>query len=69
MHRILVAEDDTDIAALIRHSLEKAGYEADLVNSGRRAIDAVAARVPDLEDCRTRRMAGWLSWQVPRPHG
>jgi DNA-binding response OmpR family regulator len=48
MHRILVAEDDTDIAALIRHSLEKAGYLTDMVASGRQAIDAVAARRPDL---------------------
>jgi DNA-binding response OmpR family regulator len=35
MSRILVAEDDADIAALIRHYLEKAGFTVDLTESGR----------------------------------
>ena len=48
MHHVLIAEDDADIAALIRHSLEKAGYSADVVVSGRRVLPAIAARRPDL---------------------
>lgn len=46
--RILIAEDDPDIAALMRHYLEKAGYSADVVETGRRAIDAATAHPPDL---------------------
>ncbi len=35
MSRILVAEDDADIAALVRHYLEKAAYTVDVTDSGR----------------------------------
>jgi two-component system alkaline phosphatase synthesis response regulator PhoP len=38
MSRILVAEDDADIAALIRHYLEKAGFTVDLTESGREVL-------------------------------
>src|SRR4051812_44731730 len=45
---MLVVEDDSDIADLVVRYLEKAGYAADRVASGRGAIEAVRARVPDL---------------------
>jgi DNA-binding response OmpR family regulator len=48
MHHVLIAEDDRDIAALIQHALEKAGYAAEVVDSGARAISAIARRVPDV---------------------
>jgi light-regulated signal transduction histidine kinase (bacteriophytochrome) len=35
MARILVVEDDTDIAELIRHYLQKAGHQVDWLASGR----------------------------------
>ena len=35
MPRILVAEDDADIAGLVRHYLEKAGFEVAVTESGR----------------------------------
>jgi DNA-binding response OmpR family regulator len=38
MSRILVAEDDADIAALVRHYLEKAGYTVDVTESGREVM-------------------------------
>ncbi len=38
MSRILVAEDDADIAALVRHYLEKAGYAVDVLESGREVM-------------------------------
>jgi two-component system alkaline phosphatase synthesis response regulator PhoP len=38
MSRILVAEDDADIAALVRHYLEKAGYSVDVTESGREVM-------------------------------
>jgi DNA-binding response OmpR family regulator len=45
---VLIAEDDHDIAALIRHALERQGYSASVVTGGRQALTAVAARRPDL---------------------
>jgi DNA-binding response OmpR family regulator len=48
-HRVLIVEDERDIAALIKHTLERSGdAEADIVSSGEAALQAVAARAPDL---------------------
>jgi len=46
--RILVVEDDPDIAELIVRYLEKAEFVVDRVASGRAALEAVATRLPDL---------------------
>ena len=46
--RILVVEDDPDIAELIVRYLEKAEFVVDRVGNGRDALDAMAARPPDL---------------------
>src|SRR4051812_21749315 len=46
--RVLVVEDDPDIAELVARYLEKAGYVASRVSSGRDAIDAVRTKPPDL---------------------
>src|SRR5262245_22732576 len=46
--RILVVEDDPDIAELVDRYLTKAGFATDRVSSGRDAIDAIAAKTPDL---------------------
>ena len=46
--RVLVVEDDPDIAELVARYLEKAGYTATHVASGRDALDAVRAKAPDL---------------------
>jgi DNA-binding response OmpR family regulator len=46
--RVLVVEDDPDIADLVARYLEKAGYAATRVSSGRDALDAVRAKAPDL---------------------
>ena len=48
MTRILVVEDDPDIAALVRRYLEKAGFSVDTLASGREALTAIAAKPPDL---------------------
>jgi DNA-binding response OmpR family regulator len=45
MKRILVVEDDADIAELLRHYLERSGYQVDVLAHG---TDAVA-RVRDLQ--------------------
>ena len=46
--RVLVVEDDPDIAELVARYLEKAGYTTARVSSGRDALDAVRAKPPDL---------------------
>jgi DNA-binding response OmpR family regulator len=48
MSRILVVEDDRDIAELVVHSLRRAGHEADFVTSGIDGLDSVRAQPPDL---------------------
>jgi two-component system alkaline phosphatase synthesis response regulator PhoP len=46
--RVLIVEDDPDIAQLVAHYLEKAGFTTHRVANGRDALDAIAARPPDV---------------------
>lgn len=47
--RVLIVEDEQDIAALIKHALERAGdAHAEIVSSGDTAIRAATESVPDL---------------------
>ena len=46
--RVLVVEDDPDIAQLVAHYLDKAGFTTEVLSSGRDALAAMAARPPDL---------------------
>ncbi len=46
--RVLVIEDDPDIAQLVGHYLEKAGFSTELLSNGRDALAAIAARRPDV---------------------
>jgi DNA-binding response OmpR family regulator len=46
--RILIVEDDPDIAELVGRYLDKAGFVTELVASGREALVAIAARPPEL---------------------
>jgi len=46
--RILIVEDDPDIADLVAHYLDKAGFVTERVVSGREALSAIAAKPPDL---------------------
>ncbi len=48
MSRILVAEDDPDIASLLALYLQKAGFEADVVSSGREVVPRIRKTPPDL---------------------
>jgi DNA-binding response OmpR family regulator len=48
-HRVLIVEDETDVAGLIKRTLERSGEaEAEIVASGDAALAAVADRRPDL---------------------
>jgi DNA-binding response OmpR family regulator len=46
--RVLVVEDDPDIAQLVAHYLEKAGFSPELLANGRDALASIAARPPDV---------------------
>ena len=47
--RVLIVEDEQDIAGLIKHALERAGdADAEIVSSGDAALKAAADHVPDL---------------------
>ena len=48
MSRILVVEDDADIASLIVHYLAPAGHESEVVTNGSDALPAARKRPPDL---------------------
>jgi len=48
MTRVLVVEDDRDIAELVERYLQKAGFSIELLSSGRDALKAIADRTPDL---------------------
>ena len=46
--RVLVVEDEPDIAALIAYQLTREGFRVETAGSGTEALDAVAREVPDL---------------------
>ena len=46
--RVLIVEDDRDIAELVARYLDKAGFATEVLASGRDALAAIAARPPDL---------------------
>jgi DNA-binding response OmpR family regulator len=48
-HRVLIVEDEQDIAGLIKHTLERGGdADVDIVGSGDAALKSVTDRPPDL---------------------
>jgi DNA-binding response OmpR family regulator len=71
-HRVLVVEDEEEIASPLVHTLEREGYAVDRASTGRSALDQAAARSPDvvvldlglpdmdgLDVCRALRTAGY----------
>jgi DNA-binding response OmpR family regulator len=48
MSRIVVVEDDPDIAELLRHFLERASHDVDVVTQGHDALPRLRERPPDL---------------------
>ena len=59
MSRILVVEDDADIASLIVHYLSPAGYDSEVVATGSDALAAARRRPPDLIILDRMRGPGW----------
>jgi DNA-binding response OmpR family regulator len=60
MARILVVEDDIDIAALVAHKLRSAGHDVAQVEDGDAALAAIREQRPDLVV---------LDWMIPGPDG
>lgn len=48
MSRILVVEDNADIAQLVRHSLERAGHDVETRSTGHEGLAHARERTPDL---------------------
>ena len=48
MTRVLVVEDDPDIAQLVAHYLDKSGFSVELLANGRDALASIAAHPPDV---------------------
>jgi DNA-binding response OmpR family regulator len=48
MSRILIVEDDADIAQLVKLYLEKAGHSVEVIDSGDAALSQLTDRPPDL---------------------
>ena len=46
--RVLVVDDDQDMAAFLTHMLRQEGMEADTVGDGGAALERIAASPPDL---------------------
>ena len=46
--RVLIVEDDSDIAELVARYLDKAGFSTERAASGREALQTIAAKPPDL---------------------
>jgi DNA-binding response OmpR family regulator len=46
--RILIVEDDPDIADLVTRYLDKAGFSTERIAGGREALAAISSRAPDL---------------------
>jgi DNA-binding response OmpR family regulator len=59
--RILVVEDDPDIAGLLGRHMRKAGFEVEVQASGREALRSIEERPPDLV------ILDWMLPDVPGP--
>jgi DNA-binding response OmpR family regulator len=60
MARILVVEDDLDVAALVEHRLRAAGHDVQVEADGEAGLAAARLSVPDLMV---------LDWMMPRRNG
>jgi CheY-like chemotaxis protein len=47
--KILIVEDEQDIAQLVKHYLEKEGFHSNIAKTGLEALNLAASEHPDLE--------------------
>ena len=47
-HKILIVEDEVDIATLVTFNLQRAGYAVDMVHDGREGLEKILKDQPDL---------------------
>ena len=47
-HKILVVEDEVDIATLVSFNLQRVGYAVDMVHDGREGLEKILKEQPDL---------------------
>lgn len=68
---VLVAEDDLEIAALVRGALEGAGYAVELVHDGEAAVNAATTKKPNIIvlDVMMPQMNGWEVCKTLRGRG
>jgi len=72
MEKILIVDDDADIQRLVSYNLKSAGFQPQAADTGRHALEMIAAHPPDLiildlmlpdidgnEVCRTLRQSEW----------
>jgi signal transduction histidine kinase len=66
--KILIVEDETDVAEMIRYNLERAGYQAIVVYSGEKASEAAELHAPDLVllDILLPDLSGWEVCRILR---
>ncbi len=48
MERVLIVEDEVDIATLVAFNLERAGFAVDMVHNGREGLEKIQKDQPDL---------------------
>ena len=48
MERVLIVDDDPDILHLVSYNLKQAGFEAITADTGRKALETMQRRPPDL---------------------
>jgi two-component system, sensor histidine kinase and response regulator len=68
--RILIVEDEEDLALLLQYNLNKADYETVVADNGRKALDLVEKILPDviLLDILLPEMSGWEVCRHIRAH-
>lgn len=48
MHRVLIVEDEADLADLLGYNLRKAGYQVEVVHDGKSALQRIQQALPDM---------------------
>src|SRR2546425_11322597 len=63
--RVLLLEDEADVAELIRYTLPKGGYDVLLTSTGTDALEMAYANRPDvvLLDILVPELNGWEGWR------